>query len=132
ELDWEQTIDTDGERENFPGQIKKQECVYKIVESDDGELVIAGNTSHNHDDNYLVGIYEDCENKDFGLHWPDYYSAAWQYSSTTGAHELQSNLTWSGSTHHIKGTMVIPNGKKLILDNCTIQFADGKRLGYET
>ena len=50
----------DGPREAFPGDLKKQECMYNIVQAQDGGLVICGNNSRNFDDNYLVKLHDDC------------------------------------------------------------------------
>lgn len=130
---WGQRIDSDDDRSNFPGQIKKQECLYKIVESEDGELIVAGNSSHNHDDNYIITLYEPCEIDDSEFHLPTYYSPSdWTYNSGTGTYSLTSNLSWTNATLHLKGSMWIPTGKKLTVDNCTIYFADSKRMGEET
>lgn len=62
ELRWENQIDSDNPRAVYPGDLKKQECVYKILENSDGSLVFTGNTSDNHDDYYLVKIKADCGN----------------------------------------------------------------------
>lgn len=135
DLTWEKTIETPGPRGGFPGELKKQECVYSIHEDFDGGLVVCGNTSHNYDDYYLVKIFGECEMEDEAFQWPDElatYGAYWDQQGTTTNYGLTSNLTMSNVTLHVKGALYIPPGKKLTLDNCTIQFADSKRLGIET
>ncbi|NQV53585.1 MAG: right-handed parallel beta-helix repeat-containing protein [Flavobacteriales bacterium] len=129
---WDRLVDTDGERGNFPGQIKKQECVYKMVESDQGELIVAGNSSHNHDDNYIIGMYEPCEIEDTAFHYPTYYSSYWTHNLTTETYSLNTSTTFTNETFHFKGAIFIETGKKLTLNNCTIYFADSKRMGEET
>lgn len=49
---------------NFPQlnkDVKRQECLYRIVESSDGGLVICGNNSMNVDDGYLVKLAPTCQ-----------------------------------------------------------------------
>jgi hypothetical protein len=135
---WEKTIDTDGKRGNFPGQIKKQECVYKIVEADDGGLVFAGNTSHNHDDSYLVKVFDDCNLDEFNnnaFDEPTFQdSEKWiEVANGNGTdYYLSQSETWDGVTKSIAGRILVQNGKTLIIKNCTIKFADGGSIGIPT
>lgn len=61
-LEWEKVFDS----ETIHGpcldeDIKKQECLYKILEAPDGGLVVCGNNSNNFDDNYLAKLYGPCQ-----------------------------------------------------------------------
>lgn len=57
-LIWETTIDSEPGvlAQPFPGNLKKQECMYRITQADDGGLVICGNTGNNFDDAYIVKL----------------------------------------------------------------------------
>ncbi len=46
-------------RQPPPGDLKRQECMYKISQASDGGYVISGNCSFNFDDNYLVKLAPD-------------------------------------------------------------------------
>lgn len=61
ELKWETEIDSDNPRENYPGDMKKRECIFDITVASDGGIVFTGNVSDNHDDYYLVKLMDDCD-----------------------------------------------------------------------
>src|SRR6185295_11821241 len=64
DLQWEKVFDIDDHApDSFPGDLKRQECLYSICNSPDGGLVIAGNNSRNFDDCYLVKISDNCNNE---------------------------------------------------------------------
>jgi hypothetical protein len=94
---WEKTFDFDADpRENYPGDIKKQECLYTISTDDrDGSVVIAGNNSNNLDDAYLAKLYPDhC------------IGAGLVYdieNTSTGTFEINSNTMWDNTTSQIQG-----------------------------
>jgi len=46
-------------RQAPPGDLKRQECMYKITQAQDGGYVLSGNCSFNFDDNYIVKLYND-------------------------------------------------------------------------
>ena len=63
-LQWEKIFDIDDKAPaSFPGDLKRQECMYSISNSPDGGLVIAGNCSRNFDDCYLVKLFDNCQNE---------------------------------------------------------------------
>ncbi len=135
---WDKEIDTDEPRKPFPGQIKKQECVYKIEEAEDGGLVFAGNTSHNHDDSYLVKVHSDCnldEYNDNAFDEPTFQdSEKWiEVANGNGTdYYLSQSETWDGVSKSIAGRILVQNGKTLIIRNSTIKFADGGSIGIPT
>lgn len=57
-LEWETTFDVDGSAPApaYPGNVKKQECLYSISQAADGGFVISGNNSFNFDDDYLAKL----------------------------------------------------------------------------
>ncbi len=69
---WEKIFDSNTNRPpgspsswNYPDfpdnrDIRRQECVYSIVQSPDGGFVVAGNNSENYDDCYLVKLESTC------------------------------------------------------------------------
>lgn len=46
-------------RQPPPGDLKRQECMYKVSQAGDGGYVISGNCSYNFDDNYVVKLAPD-------------------------------------------------------------------------
>ncbi|MBK9148229.1 MAG: T9SS type A sorting domain-containing protein [Flavobacteriales bacterium] len=110
----------------FPGDIRKQECMYRITESADGGLVVSGNTSHNFDDAYLVKLLPDCQSR------IDYdFTVMEALSDDTHTYTLQGDETWN-SDKNIVGTILIPDGITLTISNCTIRFADTEQLAWPT
>lgn len=59
---WHSRIDSDNPRANYPGDLKKRECIFGMTEAQDGGLVFTGNSSDNHDDYYSVKVKDDCDN----------------------------------------------------------------------
>jgi hypothetical protein len=54
-IEWEATFDVDDQPPvSYPGDRKKQECLYSITSAGDGGYVVAGNNSRNFDDCYLA------------------------------------------------------------------------------
>jgi len=105
------------------GDLRDQECVYKITEAGDGGWVVSGNTSHNFDDMYLTKIKPGCQ-------------SALAYEplplNTQGKYELQTNETWN-TDRNIYGTIVVPDGKTLTINNsAVIRFADTQKLYWPT
>ncbi|HVZ41593.1 MAG TPA: T9SS type A sorting domain-containing protein [Candidatus Kapabacteria bacterium] len=76
---WDQTIDVDNNppAANYPGNVKRQECMYGISQAADGGFVVSGNNSFNFDDDYLIkllpepiqpaGLFMQDTPLDFGL-----------------------------------------------------------------
>lgn len=106
----------------FPEDMRKQECMYRIVEAEDGGLVICGNTSHNFDDAYLAKLGPECQK-----------SIAFEpLPLTDGVYELPTDEDWT-TDRNILGTIVVPDGKTLtISSNATIRFADSEQLATRT
>ncbi len=44
----------------FPGNVRRRQCNFRVVEAEDGGLVVCGNTGHNFDDAYLAKLKEPC------------------------------------------------------------------------
>lgn len=55
-LEWSTTFDSPNPQAEYPGDEKKQECLYSISQSSDGGLVVSGNESSNFDDDYLAKL----------------------------------------------------------------------------
>lgn len=45
----------------FPGNVRRRQCNFSVVEAPDGGAVICGNTGHNFDDAYLAKVNASCE-----------------------------------------------------------------------
>lgn len=118
---WETTFDADGKaREPFPGDIKRQECLYTITEDDaDGSLVIAGNTSNNFDDSYLVKLQPDCIQ--------DFYDIQ---DLTDYVYDISANTTWN-SSKTVLGEVRVKTGATLTISgtNTVISMSDAKLTG---
>jgi hypothetical protein len=108
--------------ECFPGDLRNQECMYKITEAPDGGLVVCGNTSHNFDDYYLTKLGSDCQSS---------FNYANLPLSENGVHVVQGTALWN-SDIYVYGTIVIPNGSTLNIQNCIVRFADTKQLLHPT
>ena len=132
ELLWDRTFDTNGDRAlAFPGDIKKQECLYQITEADDRGLVISGNTSDNFDDDYLVKLAGECtweQQKNDPQYFDNLSAADPEYL------EIPNGVvvTWSGNKR-FKGRVVIkPGGRLEIKPGAVIEFADSRKVGVKT
>lgn len=103
------------------GDIKREECFYKIVEgSDPGSLVFCGNNSNNLDDDVLVKLNDNCQSKGLcSLGNEDYYNPI---SGHVGDDiDITTNSTWN-SNGKVYGTVHVKQGATLTIENCTLQF----------
>ena len=104
--------------------MRKQECMYQITETDDGGLVISGNTSDNFDDFYLAKLKGDCQ------------SAA-NYANSpvldgNNEHHVTGSTTWNTS-RNVHGRIIVDNGATLTIGNgAVISFADTRQLDHPT
>ena len=128
---WETQFDSDPgeERECFPGNLKKQECMYKITEADEGGLVVSGNTSGNFDDNYLVKLQPDCQSRaDYSI-----YHGMDEYDPYTNTYTADIGTTLWLVDMNVHGIVRIPGGATLTIGmGATISFADSKQLDHPT
>ena len=120
---WETTFDSDPDQPGtcFPADTRKQECLYKITEADDGGLIISGNTSHNFDDGYLAKVKSDCQLK------VSYESLP----LTDGVHVVTTTQTWDYD-RNVRGIIKIPADVTLTIDDATIRFADSDQMVEKT
>jgi hypothetical protein len=144
-LKWENTYidEQDETAPNLPpGNYKKQECMYSIVQTPDGGYMAAGNQSNNFDDNYLIKLFpENCAdaattyditpNEPMGV-WQFYEQPAYVIKHPYGSFNIFSEV-WS-SSKRVKGTVVIPAGFELIITgtNTEITFDDSKQTGKDS
>jgi hypothetical protein len=122
-----------------PGNYKKQECMYSIVQMQDGGYIAAGNQSNNFDDNYLIKLYpENCAdaitnydiqpNQLYGV--PGFYeNPAYEIKHPYGSFNIYSEI-WNTSKK-VKGTVVVPAGYELVISGpqTIISFDDSKQTG---
>ena len=119
---WETQFDSDDiSPQLHPGDFKKQECMYRIAEGADGSLVAVGNSSHNIDDFLFVKVFSDCQS----LANYDINDISDNIITAFG------NQTWDTNAKII-GKVLIPSGETLTISNCTIEFADSKRVNIDT
>jgi len=128
---WETSFDTDDAYTctDYPtatesgGNVKRQECMYNIVEAEDGGLVVCGNNSANFDDNYTAKLFNECE---AGIAY-DIEDA------TDNTYDITGTVTWNTSLK-VLGKVVIKNGASLTITGNTtvIEFADSRAYGYPT
>lgn len=117
---WEVEFDIDDShvsREQWPGDIKKSECLYSITQNQNMGYTVAGNCSENFDDGYIVNIMGDC-----GMDLT-YDEVPIVQGSTPVI--IISDIT-------IRGVITVPSGSTLKIENCTIKFADTKSTGEYT
>jgi hypothetical protein len=144
-LKWENTyIDEQDETapQLPPGNYKKQECMYSIVQTPDGGYMAAGNQSNNFDDNYLIKLLpENCADAvtsydinpvdllGDGVYYPH---PSYVIKHPYGSFNIFSEV-WS-SSKRVKGTVVIPAGFELIITgtNTVITFDDSKQTGKDS
>jgi Secretion system C-terminal sorting domain len=124
---WSTTVDIDYEAAvQYPGlpgdDVKKQECLYSITQSDDGGFVVAGNNGVGFDDFYMIKLFAECDAIDQS------YSNISTAQSSNFVQDINSNQTWS-SDQTLIGSIHIKSGVTLTIDNnATIRFADSKRV----
>ncbi|CAN5649580.1 hypothetical protein BH11BAC1_BH11BAC1_19990 [soil metagenome] len=113
----------------FPGDLKKQECLYSISESDNGELIVAGNNSRNHDDAYLVKLFDDCEQRltSFDV---DVSTINVTYLSTL----LGLTANTINSSIKVRGSIQVEPGETLTItgSSTNVEFADSRKVCTET
>ncbi len=122
-LEWDTYFDSDDlPRSEYPGDAKKQECLYYITQAGDGGLVVSGNTSHNFDDGYLAKLYGDCQsNLTYNVEEP-----------STNIIEITSNTTWN-TNKKVLGSVRVKNGATLSITNgITVELAETKATGITT
>ncbi|HNK84065.1 MAG TPA: T9SS type A sorting domain-containing protein [Flavobacteriales bacterium] len=110
-----------------PDNIRQRQCSFNVIEADDGGLVSCGNTGKNNEDGYLIK-FNGCESD------PTLYAtfhASHPYDPSN-VYTLTANETW-GSSMNVRGSVVVPAGKTLLINNnAVISFADSRRIGYTT
>jgi hypothetical protein len=109
------------------GDITKHECLYKIVQIDDGSFVGCGNNSANFDDHILFNLHNDCQNRNYTI-----YDIGANATPTNYIHTLTGTTTWN-SNKKIRGTIVVSSGAYLIINNgANIEFADSRQTDIPT
>lgn len=117
--EWSEDITPGRARQFPPGDMKRQECMYKITETEDLGLAISGNCSFNLDDYYMVKLASDCN-----------ANQSYDYSS---GYFVTTNETWNTSMN-IMGRVLVQSGAVLTIDGNTtkIRFADTQKTGIKT
>lgn len=117
--EWSEDITPGRARQFPPGDMKRQECMYKITETEDLGLAISGNCSFNLDDYYMVKLAPDCN-----------ANQSYDYSS---GYFVTTNETWNTSMN-IMGRVLVQSGAVLTIDGNTtkIRFADTQKTGVKT
>jgi hypothetical protein len=124
EMEWDKIWDSSNNapRECFPGNLKQQECLYRIIQSsDDGGLVICGNTSDNFDDGYIVKLASDCSIQPF-VPYVTQVDPDVIFAPATGVYTISSNTTWN-TPKKVLGRVHIEPGIRLTIQNTTVEFA---------
>lgn len=133
--EWETTFDiNDKESAFYPGDFKKQECMYTITIGEDGGFVVAGNNGNNFDNYYLAKLYSDCNSRTL-------------YNTSSGGRivpnetgdihhltNLVSNVeTWTSISYNVLGSVHIRNGETLkISTGAHINFADSRKIAQQS
>jgi len=130
-VEWSKTWDIDDAApEVYPGDLKKQECMYSITETPDGGFVVSGNNSRNFDDCYLVKLYDNCQNTD-----RRYDSDDWSQDEFIDMTELTASLgsPLLSNNYTIRGSVIVGDGETLEINNgAVIEFADTRKCGIIT
>lgn len=128
-LEWEKVIPYGGNtREAYPGNAKRQECVYAITENEDGSFTISGNTSDNFDDCYLINLQFPCQELvdiDYDFAGEDNgYTYISTFEQTDGP---SSDYVWHLTGNHtINGAILVDEHTTLHLEDAHLQFTDHK------
>ena len=122
--EWRKTFDVipGRVREQPLGDLKQQECLYKITQAQDGGYVVSGNCSFNFDDNYLFKLYNDCSVKQV-------YTKT---DPTDNIIDISGSVTWSGPQSVLGSVKVLTGATLTINTGAIIQFADSKLTGILT
>ena len=111
-----------------PDNIRQRQCSFNVIEADDGGLVGCGNTGRSIEDSYLVK-FSGCESN------PALYTAfhtLYPYNPSNVYTLTATNTTW-GQSMNVRGSIVVPAGKTLTINNnAVIGFADSRKVGYTT
>ncbi|MFZ4798599.1 MAG: T9SS type A sorting domain-containing protein [Bacteroidia bacterium] len=151
DFEWEKQWDANTPRQsgalntwNYPDlnfDVKTQECMYAIVQNDDGSYTVAGNNGTNFDDEYLVKINGDCD-----LRLDDNTFDVKNNSNSSSIYPnytLTTNETWNTSKK-VKASVVIPSGLTLTINgtrtatstgfnySTKIEFADSRKTNVRT
>ena len=111
------------------GDIKREECLYDIVQLPDESYVACGNNSANLDDHILLKLHSDCQNRLGDNAGYDIGNGATPSSYTT---TITFNTTWN-SNKKIRGTVFVTNGATLNITNgAVIEFADTRQTDIPT
>lgn len=114
---------------NYPLNLKRQECLYKIAPVDDGGFVITGNNGANFDDDYAARIYGDCALPQSATN-PNGTNYSQNFSSILNNITSDLNIT---SDVNVRGRVVVHSGVTLHLtNNAIMHFADSKQVGFTT
>jgi hypothetical protein len=137
-LEWSETFDShDNVRQAYPGDLKKQECMYAITEDQGtGNLVVSGNSSHNFDDCLLMKL-SDCqvaitdyfdEEDGENMSSIDYFNESLDLRGVEHNEIIIKNSTfWGAGTigdKKIKGVVRVKDGATLTVDGVTLEFAE--------
>ncbi|MDP3567348.1 T9SS type A sorting domain-containing protein [Sediminibacterium sp.] len=120
---WSKTFDIEANRprKTPPEDLKRQECMYKITQTQDGGYTICGNASANFDDFYMAKLYNECNAQQSYTAGPNYIF------------DITSNTTWTES-QTILGKIIVHPGVTFNVTgpNTIIRFADSRLTGIET
>lgn len=123
---WEKFFDRQpagAPRVPYPGDVKKKECIFKLDVADDGGYVLAGTSSQNMEDDYLVKLKDNCD--------PNSYT--YDITGAGNIINITSNTTWS-SSHKVLGSVHVKAPYTLSISgaNTVIEFADSRVSGITT
>ncbi len=123
---WDKTFDSDDQAPAaHPGDMKKQECLYRIAEAEDGSLAIVGNTSHNIDDYYIAKIGSDCNLNQYFHIQPEEGETEMVFDSPN--QPIILNTTTYGNYIRMKGKIIIKENTTVIIDGLRVEFADSRK-----
>lgn len=122
---WETSFDSDDQApQAIPGDIKKQECMYRIAEAADGKLFVVGNSSHNVDDYYAALCESDCQQYETY----DFPAITVPMSDET---VINGNVDWLVDKS-MKGIVRIKPNATLNITNATVEIANSQIVGIPT
>lgn len=111
EKQWQHRTDPE-EVDDCPGNARMRQCNFRIVQADDGGLVVCGNTGHNLDDAYIARL-APCE---------EIFAYEELTLDENGEYHITVDTDWEEDMN-VVGSIVVDPGVTLTINTATIGFA---------
>ncbi len=114
----------------FPENWRQRQCDFEITVDPAGDLIVCGNTGHNKDDGYLAKIKPSCDATADYSFFETTYPFNFPVGNPDNQYVLPATTTWTNVNMNVRGSIIVPAGRTLTLNNCNLRFADSRKMGY--